>query len=166
MQAKAYDKVSIWLHWLVAAAVVIQFATGWVWAMFERGSDPRLVLFRIHIAVGTLILALALVRVGWRLTHKAPPLPEGMSRLTMIASKATHALLYLAILIQPALGLLTITAFGKSLGRWPREMHMTLVNVIAAIIVLHVAAAIWHQFIRRDGLIRRMLPARIEGARS
>jgi cytochrome b561 len=160
MRHQSYDRVSIWLHWLVATAVITQFATGWVWGIYERGSDPRMVLFRIHIVVGSIILALALVRVVWRLTHKAPPLPQGMSRATQIASKATHGLLYLAILVQPALGLLAITAFGKSLGRWPRDFHMVLVNVIAAIIVLHVAAAIWHQFIRRDGLIRRMLPAR------
>lgn len=160
MNTESYDRVSIWLHWLVAIAVLIQFATGWVWGNFERGSDPRMVLFRIHIVAGSIVLLLAVIRVVWRLTHKAPPLPLSMSRATVIASKAVHGLLYLAILIQPALGLLTITAFGKSLGRWPHGLHMTLVNVIAAIIVLHVAAAVWHQFIRRDGLLRRMIPAR------
>jgi len=160
MKTDSYDRVSIWLHWLVALAVLIQFTTGWVWGNFERGSDPRMVLFRIHIIVGTIVLVLALIRVVWRLTHVAPPLPRSMSRATVIASKVVHGLLYLAILIQPALGLLTITAFGKSLGRWPHGLHMALVNVIAAIIVLHVAAAVWHQFIRRDGLIRRMIPAR------
>jgi len=156
----SYDRVSVTLHWLVAALVVVQFATGWVWGIFERGSDPRFVLFRIHLVAGTAVLVLAVLRIGWRLTHRAPPLPQGTSRPITLAAKATHGLLYLAILVQPALGLLTVTAFGKSLGRWPRDAHMMLVNVIAAIIVLHVAAAIWHQFILRDGLLRRMLPAR------
>lgn len=161
MTQPTYDRVSIWLHWLIAAAMAIQFATGWLWGIYERGSEPRFILFRIHIVVGSVIFALALIRISWRLTHKAPPPPAGMSRATFIASKAAHGLLYLAIIVQPLLGLLTITAFGKSIGRWPRDLHMILVNVIAAIILIHVAAAIWHQFVRRDNLMRRMLPSRI-----
>ena len=154
-----FDRVSIWLHWAVAVLIVAQFATGWIWEFFERGSVPRMYLFRAHIFMGSAVLALALFRLGWRFAHAAPPLPEGMSRATALAAHATHGLLYLSILVQPALGLIAITAFGKSLGRWPRELHSNLTWVILAIIVLHVAAAIWHQFIRRDGLLSRMLPA-------
>lgn len=153
-----YDRVSIWLHWLVAAMVISQFATGWIWGFFERGSDPRMYLFRTHLAVGTAILALALMRIGWRLTHPAPPLPADISRTVSIMAKSTHGLLYLAIVAQPVLGLLTVTAFGKSIGRWPRDLHVALSYVIFAIVILHVAAALWHQLIRRDGLIGRMLP--------
>jgi len=158
MQSARYDRVAVWLHWLMAAMVAAQFATGWGWSAYERGSEPRFYLFRVHIYVGSAILALALARLAWRLTHPAPPLPAGMGRLTILASKATHGLLYAAILVQPALGLLTITSFGKSLGRWPREMHMQLVNVIFALVALHVAAALWHHFIRKDGLLGRMSP--------
>ena len=156
----SYDRVSVTLHWLVAALVVIQFATGWVWGIFERGSDPRFVLFRIHLVAGTAILVLAMLRIGWRLTHRAPPLPQGTSRPITLAAKATHGLLYLAILVQPVLGLLTVTAFGKSLGRWPRDAHNLGAKLILALVILHVAAVVWHQFIRKDGLLARMLPAR------
>lgn len=156
MQTVRYDKVAVWLHWLVAAMVVAQFATGWGWSAYERGSEPRFYLFRVHICIGGAILVLALVRIGWRLTHPAPPLPAGMGGLTRLASRATHGLLYAAILVQPILGLLTVTSFGKSVGKWPREMHMQLVNVIFALVLLHVAAALWHHFIRRDGLLGRM----------
>ena len=168
MENQVYDRVSVWLHWLVAALVALQFATGWLWGIFERGSEPRLYLFRTHLVVGTAILSLALVRIGWRLTHPSPPLPQDMSRLTVILAKATHGLLYVIIIVQPALGLLTVTAFGKSLGRWPRDFHMALVNVIVAIVALHVAAALWHHFVRRDGLILRMMPRRMatEASRS
>ncbi|MCX8995978.1 cytochrome b/b6 domain-containing protein [Rhizobiaceae bacterium BDR2-2] len=154
-----YDRVSIWLHWTMAILIIALFATGWIWGIFERGSPPRMYLFRAHIVLGSTVLALAVFRIGWRLTHPAPPLPAGMNRPTVIAARATHGLLYLAILIQPILGLLTITAFGKTLGRWPRDLHVTLTGVIFAIIVLHAAAALWHQFIRRDGLLSRMLPS-------
>jgi iron complex transport system substrate-binding protein len=158
MQVKAYDRVAAWLHWLVALLVLAQFATGWGWSALERGSDPRMVLFRIHIGMGIAILVLAVLRLAWRATHPAPELPAGMSGFTRLASRATHVALYALILVQPVLGLLTITALGKSLGRWPRDLHMQLVNVIAAIVALHVAAALWHQLVRRDGLMARMNP--------
>lgn len=159
-EKRRYDAVAIWLHWLVALLVLVQFATGWVWGFFERGSEPRFYLFRTHITLGSAILALAVARIGWRLTHPAPPLPEGMSRLQRIAAHAGHGLLYLAILVQPALGLLAISAFGKMLGRWPRDAHNLGAKLILAIVILHVAAVVWHQFIRKDGLLARMLPAR------
>lgn len=158
--AQHYDRISVWLHWLVAAMVLAQFATGWIWDVYERGSTERLYLFRIHIAVGSAILLLALVRLAWRLTHPAPLLPADMGVVQRLAARATHGLLYLAILVQPALGLVAITAFGKTLGRWPRDLHVALTNVILALIALHVAAALWHQFVRRDGVLARMLPGR------
>lgn len=154
-----YDRVSVWLHWTTAVLIVALFATGWSWGFFERGSTGRMVLFRAHIAMGSAVLALAVFRVGWRLTHAAPPLPAGMNRPTVIAARATHGLLYLAILVQPALGLLAISSFGKTLGRWPRELHSSLTWLILAIVLMHAAAAAWHQFVRRDGLLSRMLPA-------
>jgi len=155
-----YDRVTRSLHWLVAALVILQFATGWTWGYFERGTDGRFYLFRTHIYAGYAILGLALLRIYWRLTHRAPPLPNGMSRLTAVLAHTTHGLLYLAILVQPLLGILTITAFGKSLGRWPGQTHVVLAYGIFALVALHVAAALWHHFVRRDGLIHRMLPAR------
>lgn len=159
LAAAHYDRVSVWLHWLVAAMVLFQFATGWIWESYERGSAGRLYLFRAHIAVGSGILVFAVLRVGWRLTHPAPPLPAGMSLVQRLAAQATHGLLYLAILVQPALGLVAITAFGKTLGRWPRDLHVALTDFILAVIMLHVAAAMWHQFVRRDHLLARMLPS-------
>lgn len=154
-----YDRTSRLLHWLVAALVLVQFATGWSWGYFARGSVPRFYLFNIHIYSGYLILGLALMRIGWRLGHPAPPLPPGMGRTTEIAARATHGLLYLLILAQPILGAVTVTAFGKALG-WTGRVHVALAYVILAVVSLHVAAALWHQFVRRDGLILRMLPTR------
>jgi cytochrome b561 len=152
-----YDRVARTLHWLVAALVLVQFATGWSWGFFERGSEGRFYLFRLHLFCGYAVLALAVLRVGWRLTHKAPPLPD-MSRPLAIAAHATHGLLYLAILVQPILGAVTVTALGKQLGTG--RVHVVLAFVIAGLVALHVAAALWHQFVRRDGLVLRMLPAR------
>ncbi|MFU0504818.1 cytochrome b [Pseudaminobacter sp. NGMCC 1.201702] len=161
MNSERYDKAAIWLHWVVAAMVLAQFATGWLWGFFERGSEPRFYLFRIHIVIGTIILVAAVLRTGWRLTHPAPPLPAEMRPAHVVLARLTHGLLYLAILVQPVLGLLTITAFGKSIGRWPRDLHLSLSYIIALIVAVHVAAAFWHQYLRKDGLLLRMVPRRV-----
>lgn len=153
-----YDRTARTLHWLVVALVLVQFATAWSWGFFERGSEPRFYLFRVHLYSGYAVLALAVLRIGWRLTHRAPALPPDMGALTRIAAQATHGLLYLAILLQPVLGAVTVTALGKSLG-WTGPAHVALAYAIAALVALHVAAALWHQFVLRDGLILRMLPA-------
>ena len=125
-QSDRYDRIAVWLHWLVAAAVIAQFLTGWIWSFFERGSEPRFYLFRAHIMARSAILGLAVVRLGWRLTHPAPPLPAGMNRMTVLASKLTHALLYLAILVQPLLGLVSITSLGKSIAPTPSRWCLAL----------------------------------------
>lgn len=159
-----YDRVSIWIHWATAALIAGLFATGWGWDAYERGTPGRMVLFRAHIVMGSTVLGLAVLRVVWRLTHPSPPLPAGMGRPTVIAARATHGLLYLAILVQPVLGLLAITAFGKTLGPWPRQLHANLTLFIFAIVALHIAAALWHQLVRRDGLLARMLPLKVLAA--
>jgi cytochrome b561 len=102
------------------------------------------------------ILATMLVRLGWRLGHAAPPLPAGTPRLQRLAAHATHGLLYAAILVQPVLGLVAITAFGKTLGPLPRVAHGLLSWAILAVVLLHVSAALWHHFVKRDGLLSRM----------
>lgn len=157
--AVSYDAISRWLHWSIAGLVLLQFTTGLGWSFFERGSPGRLYLFRTHLASGYVVLALAALRIGWRLRRPAPPLPA-MSRPLAVAARATHGLLYLAILIQPALGIVTASAWGKTLGGWPGYLHIRLAYTIAAIVALHIAAALWHHFVWRDGLIHRMRPPR------
>jgi cytochrome b561 len=154
-----YDRIAKLLHWAVAALVLVQFATVWSWDPFERGSDPRFYLFRIHLFSGYTILVLAIARVAWRFTVVAPPLPDDLSRPLQAVAHATHGLLYVAILVQPLLGILTASAFGKTLGGWPGALHVTFAWGIACIVALHVLAALWHQFVRRDRLLERMAPS-------
>ncbi|WGD29045.1 cytochrome b [Ancylobacter sp. WKF20] len=156
--AATYDRVARLLHWTVAVLILVQFATGWSWGFFERGTDSRFYLFRLHLFSGYAVLGLVVLRIVWRLTHPAPPLPTGMPRWQHILAHATHGVLYLAILIQPILGAVTTTAFGKGLGIG--RIHVALAYGIAALVVVHIGAALWHHFVRRDGLILRMLPAR------
>jgi cytochrome b561 len=164
----AYDRFSRLLHWAVAVFVLVQFATGWTWGYFERGSEPRFYLFRTHLFSGYVILVLAVVRVMWRSVSGFPALPAGMGPATALVARATHLLLYTAILVQPLVGIVVTTAYGKTLGRVPNQIHITLAYVIFGLVMLHVAGALWHHFVRRDTVLSRMLPGvgrgRVTGA--
>ena len=153
-----YDRIAMTLHWTIALLVLLQFTSGWSWGWFERGSTGRFILFRTHLVAGWAILALAIMRVIYRFFAKQPALPAGMPRLQRAAAHASHGLLYLAILVQPLLGIVTVSAFGKTLGGWPGASHVALAWLIAGLVILHAGAALWHQFARRDHLLARMLP--------
>ncbi|MCK0198096.1 cytochrome b [Ancylobacter sp. 6x-1] len=154
-----YGTVARLIHWAVVVLILVQFASAWSWGNFERGSTGRFLLFTTHLYSGYAILALAVLRIVWRLTHAAPHMPP-MAKPMRIAAHATHGLLYLAILIQPIIGIVIITAFGKSLRPWPNLAHEVIGYALLVLAAVHVGAALWHQFVLRDRLIERMLPAR------
>lgn len=153
-----YDPVSRLLHWTVAVLVLVQLASGWGWAGFAEASAPRLYLFRLHVFSGYSILILAITQIAWRLSSPVPPLPETLAGPLKVLAGASHALLYLAILAQPMLGVLSASSFGDRPGSWPGQAHALLAWAIAAMVILHVLAAFWHHFVRRDRLLHGMLP--------
>jgi hypothetical protein len=92
-----YSSVSKWLHWLILALLVIQFAIAWTMPEIGRGSVP-IGLIGWHLSLGLTILAVMVVRLAWRLTHPVPPVPADLSPALATLSRATHNLLY-AVLI-------------------------------------------------------------------
>jgi len=149
-----YSGVAIALHWLVVLLVVVQFLSMWLGDLFDRQDPARDVLFDIHIVSGIAVLLAILVRLWWRRGHKPPPPPAGTGRLMRIAAAAVHHGLYVLLVLQPLLGLGALYVW-RGFG----EVHEVLANVILVFVGVHVAATLWHQFVLRDGLIRRMLPA-------
>jgi cytochrome b561 len=127
--------------------------------------------------VGVTVFFLLLVRIGWRVTHQPPALPEQMSKLQRLASHIGHALLYLLMLAIPISGWLMSSAKGyqtvwfgmlpipdmlgkdKQLGDALAELHGALNGLLMLIVVVHVLAALKHHFIDRDPVLRRMLPS-------
>jgi cytochrome b561 len=167
-----YTTVAVALHWLVAALVLLQFS--WGWLMQEIPKQPpglRADAFNLHKSVGLVILALMLVRLGWRLSHPPPPLaglPAWQRRLAV----ATHRLLYAALIVQPTAGYLgsvfsgyPVKWFGVTLPAWGwssvalkdamSTLHLCTSFVILAAVLLHVAGALNH-LLARDGYARRM----------
>jgi cytochrome b561 len=171
-----YSAVAIAFHWLLAVAIVASFSVGLY--MHELPISPqRLKLYNWHKWAGICILALSALRLLWRLTHRPPadvPMPAWQQR----AAHGTHVLLYLLFFAVPLAGWayssatgFPIVVFGliplpdflpvdKALAEALKPLHAYLAFALAALVVMHVAAAVKHQLIDRDGLIARMWPAR------
>ena len=102
-----YTRVAITLHWVIALLIFAMIPVGW-WmsdAILEKATRAQaLKVFPIHKAVGMTILALTVVRLGWRLSHRAPPLPQKMPAWERLAARATHWLFYVLLLAMPLSG--------------------------------------------------------------
>lgn len=174
MTASHYTRTAVGLHWLVAGFILTALFMGWTMTEMEVSPD-KLKVYNWHKWVGVTVLALAVLRLVWRLTHAAPPLPDGVSSWQKGAARAGHALLYLLMIVMPVTGWIYSNLTGYPvvyLGKIPlpdlvernRELaetfvkvHATLGIVLAVVIAGHVLAALHHQFIARDGTLLRML---------
>lgn len=167
-----YTRTAVALHWLLAAAILAALAVG-AWVDGLPLSPLKLKGVNAHKWAGIVILALSLLRLGWRLAHRppaSPPMPAWQAR----AASLTHAGLYLLCLAVPLAGWSYSAAAGFPVvlfGIWPlpdpvgrdraladllRSVHATLAWGLAVLVVLHVAAVLKHQFVDRDGLLGRM----------
>lgn len=169
-----YTKVAIWLHWLIGLAVIANIGL----AMLTEGlpREAHREAMAIHKALGIAILALTVVRILWRLGHKPPPLPAGAPAWQRPLSKISHFLFYALLLLLPLSGWIWMSAadrpidfFGlftlpalvapaKELADVMHERHEVLGLAMLALVVLHILAALKHQFVDRDGLMRRVNP--------
>ncbi len=174
-----YNGIAMALHWLLAIALVSIFSVGLYMADLPF-SPQRLKLYNWHKWAGISILILSVVRLAWRLSHKPPALPQavtlGMPSWQMQAYHATHVLMYALFFIVPLVGwayssaagfsivlfgVLPLPDFvpvGKDLAELIKPWHQISAFALAGLVLLHVAAAIKHHFIDKDGLLQRMLP--------
>ena len=160
------------LHWLMAIMVLAMLFIG---VSMVSTLQPRfLTLISIHKPLGIAILALAVLRLGVRLRLGAPALPSDLPRTQALAAKLSHFVLYALLLAMPLVGWGMLSAGGYPVVLYgslhlPAIMphddqlhatllttHMVLAYMFFATILLHVAAALFHALIRRDGVFRAM----------
>ena len=185
--ASRYSTVAIVLHWGIAIMIIGQLFGGFYVHELPKRSPEYFELMQLHKSLGITILLLSLLRLGWRLTHRPPPLPAAMPGWQKAASTATHWLFYAAMIGVPLGGWLVVSSspFAPSVPTylwgvvpWPHlpffdgvadrkelseqfaEMHEIGAKSIIALLGLHLAAVVKHVFIDRDGLLSRMIPAR------
>ena len=176
-----YTRTAMLLHWLLGMALIALFGVGLYMADLPF-SPQRLKLYNWHKWAGVSILALSLLRLAWRLVHRPPQLPaqvkKAMPRWQQLAHHGAHHLLYLLFFAVPLLGWAYSSAAGFPivfLGLWQlpdfvaaspdladalKPLHKLSAFAMAALVLVHVAAALKHHFIDRDGLLLRMLPGR------
>lgn len=172
--ATRYGSVAQALHWAVVALLIVQITLGKIADDLPLGFDKLVTLAR-HKSFGITILALAVIRLAWRLANRPPP-PPPMPGWQRLAAKLSHAALYALLFAMPLTGWMMSSAsnypvswFGlaqlpdlvspdRQLARDLKDVHELLANVLLSVVVLHVLAALKHQFVDRDGLLMRMLP--------
>ncbi|MDO8421038.1 MAG: cytochrome b [Parvibaculum sp.] len=168
----SYNGVAKSFHWIIMILVLLMLYGGFTSESLPK--EDRLGFFQTHAGLGLVILILMLARLVWRLSHPVPALPVGLPRWQQIASKATHHGLYALVILQPIFGLILATsskfnlkAFGllglqiapnETVHQVGETLHGINAWVITALIGLHVAAALYHHFILRDNVLKRMLP--------
>ena len=180
-QATRYNTVAMVLHWLLALVILAMFGIG-IYMTDLPFSPQRLKLYNWHKWAGVTFLALTLLRLVWRMTHRPPALPVAVTR-TMPgwqhrAYHATHHLMYLLFFAVPLVGWAYSSAAGfpvvwfgqiplpdllpvnKEVAELIKPLHKLLALALMALAGLHIAAAIKHQWVDRDGLLSRMLPGR------
>jgi len=168
-----YTRTAIALHWIVAALLIGQFALGWLMQeIAKQPPGPRAAAFNFHKSLGLTLLALMVIRLAWRATHRPPPLP-GMPAWQAWLAHATHWLLYAMIIALPLTGYLgsefsgyPVKYFGITLptflGKNPQAKelmsvaHLTLTWILAGAVALHLAGVVKHGLIDDDGLLARM----------
>jgi cytochrome b561 len=162
------------LHWLMAACIIAMLFIGV--GMVSTVLPKYLTLVAVHKSLGIVILALALIRLATRLRYGAPPLPADLPVPMKLGARLSHYALYALMIAMPLLGwgMLSAAAYpivlfgavrlpsilpqSDSLHTLLWNAHYALAFVFFATILLHVAAALYHALIRRDGVFEAMAP--------
>lgn len=166
-----YDPFARLLHWLVVLLLVAQYIVAWTMPEIHRGTRPE-GLIVVHLDLGAFIIAVMIVRVIWRMVRKEPGVVEG-TPFTRSVAYLTHGLLYLLLIVQPLMGwanassrgwqvtlfgidLPALSPKGSTIGHTLGDAHQVFAWAMLVVIGLHVAAALYHHFFLRDGVLRRM----------
>jgi len=164
------------LHWLMAAMILAMLFIGV--GMVASVSERHAWLLGIHKPLGIAILVLALLRLAMRLRHPPPPLPVDLPAMQRLAAHASHGLLYALMIAMPLVGWAMLSAGGYPvmLGealQLPaivpanatafailRHLHSWLAMALLLTFLAHLAAALYHSLVRRDGVLPSMLGTR------
>ncbi len=166
--ATRYGAVAIAIHWISALVILAALAGGLIMDRTEEAGLVRTIL-PVHMTLGVAALLLTLFRIGWWIWGDKRPEPApGQPAAQEWAARLVHGLLYLVVLILVASGIATVALSGaipalltgealpEFSGLLPRTAHGLAGRVLLVLLVAHIGAALYHQFIRRDRLLARM----------
>ncbi len=174
--AKAWGWPAKALHWVGAVAVLVLLMHGW-WMTHLAARPDRLANYTWHAALGYDLLGLLVLRLLWRWTHQVPRLPADLKRWERISAAASHIALYLLMLAATLTGWalagtfrspmakdlagIPIPAIVQSSDRGVHALfegsHEALSYVLAALVLVHIGAALRHHLVKRNDVLRRMI---------
>lgn len=178
--AESWGAVARLFHWLIAALILAQFVIGSV-AEEMKLTPAKLDLFVWHKSLGVTVLALAMLRLAWRVGNPPPAPPAGMPGWERKLATLAHWVLYALIFVVPLTGwwvsdasrvpfkaffvlpMPDFLATDRALQEAGEEVHEALTKTLLLVVILHVAAALRHHFLLRDDVLRRMLTGRRGG---
>ncbi len=178
MPPPSYGPAQKTLHWLIFLLVLGLYGSTYVKDLYPRGDPGRAFVWWLHISFGLVLFAFVGLRVALRLTQGAPALSRSMTAGERLLAHGVHLVLYGLLLTIPTLGVLTVWVKGSALNffglfaiptpfapdphaaRSIRQLHELAANLILGFAGLHIAAALWHRFVRRNDVMGRMLPHR------
>lgn len=173
--AAGYSTTAKALHWLIMLLVLAQFAVAFLMPHIGRNTVIEPLITR-HFTLGVVILVLMAIRLMLRVRHPVPLDAPGLTAWERWSAYATHRLFYLILLIGPFLGwasasahslpvnvfgLIPLPSLAAPKAHWALtagDIHAYMMWVLLALIGLHVAAALYHHFLRHDDVLQRMLP--------
>lgn len=173
-KAWRYGATAIALHWVIALLLVGMASVGWYMMSIE--DDPGAArLFDLHKSVGLIVAGLVALRIVWRLGHPPSPLPTSVPDWQFRLSAITHGAMYLLLVLIPVAGYLGasfseegVQWLGLATPVWATAnhdraeqlfgLHSALVWALVVLLVVHVAGALKHLWVDKDGLFQRMWP--------
>lgn len=174
----SYGSVAKAFHWVVAILIIGLLAVGFYMGGLPKEDPSRMGIYGLHKALGITVLAVVSVRLLWKSVNVRPVLPASMSKIEKCGAQIGHALLYVFAFAMPLSGWAMSSAAGypvsmfglfnmpmlvgpdKDLAKAMNELHGNMAIALIAILVLHIVAALFHHFVRKDNVLIRMLPER------
>ncbi|TNF86417.1 MAG: hypothetical protein EP301_08680 [Gammaproteobacteria bacterium] len=170
-----YNATAKWLHWLVGVIIIVMLIAGRT--LEALPIDERTQIIMVHSGLGTLVLALLLIRLWWRRGHPVPGPTPNMTARQASLSALMHRALYTLFILQAlfgigqamflteypvvAFGIIDYSALAGGNEGLAKAFHIAhgINSVLLSILVLgHIGAALYHHFVQKDVVLRRMLP--------
>ncbi|MEO8225221.1 MAG: cytochrome b/b6 domain-containing protein [Gammaproteobacteria bacterium] len=176
----AYGTAARIFHWAVAALLLLQVPLAFYMVDQPLGPD-KLGNYATHKAIGLLIFAVTALRLAWRVTHPSPLLPANVPGWQRLGARATQLLLYALMFLMPVTGLLrsqaanfpvsffgwftvpTLVGVNKQFSEGMHEAHEMQGTILLVLVAAHGLAALYHHFVRKDDVLRTMLPVVLAG---
>lgn len=169
----AYGRIAKFFHWTIAILIISLLAVGLY--MTDLPREEKGTIYGIHKSTGILVLTLMTMRLAWRMRNIEPALPAAMGKLLKLGARISHISLYIFGFLMPLSGwgmssagghpvtfyglftLPPLVAPNKELGGLFHDLHSIAGYALIGLIAVHAAAALWHHFIRKDDVLRKML---------